>query len=220
MRMLELAPEDVWRRPGAHRRVGADARRRGHDDREGVPQRLQGGAAKAAAGARSTIPEKRWKFRQGDLDVRARFDDYLRAYEDVIEQTSSEHAPWYVVPADHNWVKATAVAELLVDALERIDPQLPEPEEGLDGRRDQLAGAGRPLGEPGAVPQARIARTSWAGQPRRRRAMASTMSSVTHSAIARASSRGMPHSASASNRARWQLVGRCRPERLELCRSH
>ena len=65
--------------------------------------------------------------------MRARFDDYLRAYEDVIEQTSSEHAPWYVVPADRNWVKATAVAELLVDTLERIDPQLPEPEEGLDG---------------------------------------------------------------------------------------
>ena len=78
-------------------------------------------------------PEKRWKFRKADLDVRARFDEYVAAYEDVIEQTSSEHAPWYVVPADRNWVKATAVAELLVGALERIDPQLPKPEDGLDG---------------------------------------------------------------------------------------
>jgi len=78
-------------------------------------------------------PEKRWKFRMSDLDVRARFDDYIEAYDDVIEQTSTEHAPWHVVPADHNWVKATAVAELLVAALERIDPQLPEPEEGLEG---------------------------------------------------------------------------------------
>ena len=78
-------------------------------------------------------PEKRWKFRKRDLDVRARFDDYVAAYDDVIEQTSSEHAPWFVVPADRNWVKANAVAELLVGALERIDPQLPEPEDGLEG---------------------------------------------------------------------------------------
>jgi len=78
-------------------------------------------------------PEKRWKFRKDDLKVRERFDDYVAAYEDVIEQTSSRHAPWHVVPADRNWVKATAVATLLVAALERIDPQLPAAEEGLDG---------------------------------------------------------------------------------------
>lgn len=53
----------------------------------------------------------------------------------MTEQTSSEHAPWYVVPADRNWVKATSVATLLVAALERLDPQLPAPEEGLDGLR-------------------------------------------------------------------------------------
>ena len=62
-------------------------------------------------------------------------DDFIAAYEDVIERTSTAHAPWYVVPADRKWVKATAVATLLVDALERIDPQLPEPEAGLDGIR-------------------------------------------------------------------------------------
>ncbi len=77
-------------------------------------------------------PEKRWKFRKDDLRVRAAFDDYVEAYDDVIEQTSTDHAPWYVVPADRNWVKATAVASLLVHALERLDPKLPEPEEGLD----------------------------------------------------------------------------------------
>ena len=78
-------------------------------------------------------PEKRWKFRHEDLDVRKRFDEYLGAYEEAITETSTEWAPWYVVPADRNWVKATAVAELLVAALERIDPKLPEPEEGLEG---------------------------------------------------------------------------------------
>ena len=78
-------------------------------------------------------PEKRWKFRKADLEVRKRFEEYVDAYEDVIEQTSSEHAPWFVVPADRNWVKATAVAELLVASLERLDPRLPKPEAGLEG---------------------------------------------------------------------------------------
>ena len=55
-----------------------------------------------------------------------RYDEYMAAYEEAIADTSTDWAPWHVVPADHNWVKALAVAELLVAALERIDPQLPE----------------------------------------------------------------------------------------------
>ena len=133
VRMLELAPEKVWKRRPGHivewERMLVDegttiVKVFLNVSKEEQRKRLQ---------ERIDDPEKRWKFRKDDLDVRARFDDYIAAYDDVIEQTSTEHAPWYVVPADHNWVKATAVAELLVDALERIDPQLPEPEEGLDG---------------------------------------------------------------------------------------
>jgi PPK2 family polyphosphate:nucleotide phosphotransferase len=78
-------------------------------------------------------PEKRWKFRVGDLDDRHRWDDYATAYEDAIRETSTEWAPWYVVPADHNWVRNLVVGEILVDALERVDPQLPKPDPGLDG---------------------------------------------------------------------------------------
>lgn len=78
-------------------------------------------------------PEKRWKFRRDDLKVRERFDDWIAAWEDALTETSTEWSPWYVVPADHNWVKALAVAELLAGALEHLDPQLPEPEEGLEG---------------------------------------------------------------------------------------
>ncbi len=77
-------------------------------------------------------PEKRWKFRVGDLDDRRRWDDFATAYEDAIRETSTEWAPWYVVPADHNWVRNLAVGEILVDALERLDPQLPKPDPGLD----------------------------------------------------------------------------------------
>jgi PPK2 family polyphosphate:nucleotide phosphotransferase len=78
-------------------------------------------------------PEKRWKFRAGDLDDRNRWDEFQAAYEDAIRETSTGHAPWYVVPADHNWVRNLAVAEILVDTFERLDPKLPAPDPGLDG---------------------------------------------------------------------------------------
>jgi polyphosphate kinase 2 (PPK2 family) len=131
--MLELAPEEVWKRRPGH--IVAWERMLVDEGTTIVKVFLNVSKKEQQARLQERIddPEKRWKFRKDDLAVRARFDDYIAAYDDVIEQTSTEHAPWYVVPADHNWVKATAVAELLVAALERIDPQLPEPEEGLDG---------------------------------------------------------------------------------------
>src|SRR3954454_7035366 len=133
VRMLELAPEEVWqRRPGhivAWERMLVDEGTMIVKVFLNVSKKEQ----RARLQERIDDPEKRWKFRKSDLDVRARFEDYIEAYDDVIWQTSTKHAPWHVVPADHNWVKATAVAELLVNALERIDPQLPEPEEGLEG---------------------------------------------------------------------------------------
>jgi PPK2 family polyphosphate:nucleotide phosphotransferase len=132
VRMLELAPEEVLKRRPRHivewERLLVDegttiVKAFLHVSKDEQRLRLQ---------ERIDDPEKRWKFRKSDLDVRARFDEYTAVYEDVIARTSSEHAPWYVVPADRNWVKATAVAELLVAALERIDPQLPQTEEGVE----------------------------------------------------------------------------------------
>ncbi|MDP2293101.1 MAG: polyphosphate kinase 2 family protein [Actinomycetota bacterium] len=78
-------------------------------------------------------PEKRWKFRLGDLDDRTLWPKYQKAYEDAIGRTSTAAAPWYVVPADRNWVRNLAVAKILLHHLERLDPQLPEPEEGIEG---------------------------------------------------------------------------------------
>ena len=133
VRLLELAPETVWRR--RPRQIVAWERMLVEEGTTIVKVFLNVSKEEQRVRLQERLDdaEKRWKFRKRDLEVRARFDDYLRAYDDVIEQTSTAHAPWYVVPADRNWVKATAVAELLVAALERIDPKLPEPEDGLEG---------------------------------------------------------------------------------------
>ncbi|MGB8859371.1 MAG: PPK2 family polyphosphate kinase [Ilumatobacteraceae bacterium] len=78
-------------------------------------------------------PEKRWKFRLGDLDDRKLWSKYQDAYQAAIERTSTSSAPWYVVPADRNWVRNLAVAKILLHHLEQIDPKLPVPEDGIEG---------------------------------------------------------------------------------------
>jgi PPK2 family polyphosphate:nucleotide phosphotransferase len=83
--------------------------------------------------ARLDDPQKRWKFRKGDLIDRARWDEYLKAYEDALALTSQKHAPWYVVPSDKKWYRNLVVAEVLVKALEDLKLQVPEPEEDLKG---------------------------------------------------------------------------------------
>jgi PPK2 family polyphosphate:nucleotide phosphotransferase len=78
-------------------------------------------------------PDERWKFRRGDLDDRALWDDYMVAFRDALRATSVDDAPWFVVPADRKWVRDLAVARILRDALERLDPQYPAPEDGIEG---------------------------------------------------------------------------------------
>ena len=82
--------------------------------------------------ARLDDPEKRWKFRIGDLDDRARWDDFMAAYERAIAATSTAHAPWIIVPADRKWLRDVVVAEALARALERMDPKLPPDDPALD----------------------------------------------------------------------------------------
>ena len=70
-------------------------------------------------------PAKGWKFREGDLDDRKLWPKFRKAYEVAITETSTEHAPWYVVPADHNWVRNLAVAKILLRTLRDINPHFP-----------------------------------------------------------------------------------------------
>ena len=78
-------------------------------------------------------PSKHWKFRLADLEVRDRWDDYQVAYTEAIERTTTDDAPWFVVPADRKWYRNWAVSTILVEALERIDPQYPGSPDDLTG---------------------------------------------------------------------------------------
>jgi PPK2 family polyphosphate:nucleotide phosphotransferase len=78
-------------------------------------------------------PNEQWKFRKGDLDDRARWDDFIAAYDDAITKTSTKVAPWYVIPADRKWVRDVAIATILVHHLEKIDPKFPPAEPGIAG---------------------------------------------------------------------------------------
>lgn len=83
--------------------------------------------------ARLHDPLKRWKFRTGDLDDRAAWDAFMRAYEDALTKTSTAYAPWYLVPSNKKWYRNLVVATALVEALEAMDLRIPEPAEDLSG---------------------------------------------------------------------------------------
>ncbi len=78
--------------------------------------------------ARLDTPTKHWKFSSADLAERALWDDYVAAYDAALSRTSTEEAPWYVVPADRKWYRNLVVAKVLVDTLERLGMKYP----GLD----------------------------------------------------------------------------------------
>ena len=70
-------------------------------------------------------PTKRWKFKEGDLDERARWDEYMAAYDIAIRRCGPETAPWYVVPADHKWYRDWVISQLLLETFEGLNPQYP-----------------------------------------------------------------------------------------------
>jgi len=87
---------------------------------------------KARLQARLDEPQKQWKFQKGDLAERKLWPRYRRAYEDVLERTSTEWAPWHIVPANHKWYRNLVVASIVVDTLRGFDMKFPHTEENLD----------------------------------------------------------------------------------------
>ena len=83
--------------------------------------------------------DKHWKYNPGDIDERARWDEYQDAYQTAIEKTSTDHAPWFVVPADRKWYARLAVMNLLVEHLEALDPQWPTADFDVEEEKKRLA---------------------------------------------------------------------------------
>lgn len=138
VRVHELVPEPVWR--ARYEQINQFERilsENGvtilkfflHISREEQRERLL---------ARLEDPTKYWKFSAGDLGERERWDEYTAAYEEALERTSTAVAPWHVVPADRKYVRDLLVAQVVVDALERMAPQYPGPPDGLENFRATL----------------------------------------------------------------------------------
>lgn len=125
-RVRRLVPEGVW--SGRYAQINAFERilaENGvtilkfflHISRDEQKQRLR---------KRLHDPAKNWKFQESDLEDRLLWDDYTKAYQDVLYRCSTEHAPWYVVPADKKPVRNLLVAQVVVDTLRRMAPEIPE----------------------------------------------------------------------------------------------
>jgi PPK2 family polyphosphate:nucleotide phosphotransferase len=70
-------------------------------------------------------PEKNWKLSPNDVKERAHWDDYMKAYEDMLTHTSTEHAPWHIIPADHKWFSRIAIADIVVSTLKKLKLHYP-----------------------------------------------------------------------------------------------
>jgi PPK2 family polyphosphate:nucleotide phosphotransferase len=92
--------------------------------------------------ARLAEPEKNWKFSATDVKERALWDDYRRAYEDMLGATSTTHSPWHVIPADHKWFARLAVADIVIDTLRSMKLHYPklskESRAGLEAAKQSL----------------------------------------------------------------------------------
>ena len=133
VRVKELAPKEVWSRRFEHIR---HFERMLADEGTAIVKiflNISKDEQKERLQARLDEPDKNWKFRKGDLDDRALWDDYQRAYEDAITLTSTDHAPWYVVPSNRKWYRNLVVSSILIETLEKMNPRYPNPEEDLDG---------------------------------------------------------------------------------------
>jgi PPK2 family polyphosphate:nucleotide phosphotransferase len=128
VRVHKLVPEKVWRRRYAHIR---DFERMLSDEgtiilkfflhisREEQRERLE---------ARIDDPTKRWKFQTGDIEERKLWNEYMKANEDALAETSTDNAPWFIVPANKKWFRNYVVARTIVDALEKLDMKYPNPD--------------------------------------------------------------------------------------------
>lgn len=132
VRVHGLVPKEVWERRYDHitafEKLLADEGTTIlkfflHISKEEQKQRLQ---------ARLDTPDKQWKFSTGDLAERKLWDDYMAAYEAVLSRTSTDYAPWYIVPSDRKWYRNLVISHAIINSLEGLQMRYPEAEAGLE----------------------------------------------------------------------------------------
>jgi PPK2 family polyphosphate:nucleotide phosphotransferase len=128
VRVRDIAPESVWSKRYDHinqfERMLSDegcaiVKIFLHISPDEQKERLQ---------ARLDNPAKHWKFNPGDLEDRAMWPKFMQAYQDVLARTSTDYAPWYVIPADRKWYRNLAVANIVIDTFRGLDMSYPEPD--------------------------------------------------------------------------------------------
>ena len=138
VRVHQLVPETIWRRRYDH--INAFEKMLG--DEGTVVRKFFLHISKAEQlerlNERLEDPTKNWKFELGDLKERGVWDEYTAAYEEMLERCSTVDAPWYIVPADKNKPRDFLVAELVVEALEAMDPKYPEADPEVLALRGKL----------------------------------------------------------------------------------
>jgi len=80
-------------------------------------------------------PTKNWKFKPGDVAERKFWDDYTAAFEEMLTETSTDFAPWYLIPSNRNWLRNLAISEIVADALDELNPEYPAPLPGIVGTK-------------------------------------------------------------------------------------
>ena len=114
-------------------------------------------------------PEKNWKFAASDVRERQYWDKYQHAYSAMLSQTSTEWAPWYVLPADHKWFTRLCAAAVIAHTLIDIDPKYPAPDPAARQELEQAKGNSRPRRHPGRPvtrrrPDPALPAASWPGR--------------------------------------------------------
>lgn len=131
VRVEGLVPEETWRRRYGHvvefERLLAEegttiVKFFIHISRQEQRERLQ---------ARLDDPDKHWKFDIGDLDTREKWDQYQAAYAEMLAETSTDFAPWYVIPGDRKWYRKLVIGEVMVDLLGSLDLAYPPSDHDL-----------------------------------------------------------------------------------------
>ena len=142
VRVDELVPEDVWR--ARYDEINAWEKKLVEGGTTIIKVALMVSYAEQGERLMERLerPDKHWKFNPGDLDTRSKWPAFQEAYSDVFRLTATDHAPWYVVPADKKWYSRLAITEILTRTLEDLDPQWPVADFDVEEMKKALLATG------------------------------------------------------------------------------